>query len=140
VLLDYAHNPDGLQGFLTVASHLRPAGGRLGVLLGQAGNRKDKDIQALAGVAASFLPDLVVVKEDEAHLRGRSAAEVPRIIRAELLRLGLPEHALPLKHNEVEAARHALQWAKPGDVLALPIHSAEARASVVELLRAAQSC
>jgi UDP-N-acetylmuramyl tripeptide synthase len=139
VLLDYAHNPAGLHGFLTVASHLRAGAGRLGVLLGQAGNRSDEDIEALARVAAKFHPDLVVVKEDEAHLRGRSAAEVPRIIRAELLRLGLPEQALPLKENEVDAARFALQWARPGDVLALPIHSAEARATVVQLLRAAQS-
>jgi cyanophycin synthetase len=139
VLLDYAHNPDGLHGFLAVASHLRTGGGRLGVLLGQAGNRNDEDIEALARVAAKFHPDLVVVKEDEAHLRGRSAAEVPRIIRAELLRLGLPEQALPLKENEVDAARFALQWARPGDVLALPIHSAEARATVVQLLRAGQS-
>jgi cyanophycin synthetase len=107
--------------------------------LGQAGNRQDEDIKELAGVAAQFRPDLVVVKEDEAHLRGRSAAEVPRILRAELLRLGLSEQALPLKHNELEAARFALEWARPGDVLALPIHSAEARATVVELLQAAQS-
>jgi cyanophycin synthetase len=139
VLLDYAHNPDGLRGFLTVARHLLAAGGRLAVLLGQAGNRQDEDIKELAGVAAQFRPDLVVVKEDEAHLRGRSAAEVPRILRAELLRLGLSEQALPLKHNELEAARFALEWARPGDVLALPIHSAEARATVVELLQAAQS-
>jgi cyanophycin synthetase len=139
VLLDYAHNPEGLHGFLTVAAHLRAGGGRLGVLLGQAGNRSDEDIEALARVAAKFHPDLVVVKEDEAHLRGRSAAEVPRIIRAELLRLGLPEQALPLKENEVDAAQFALRWARPGDVLALPIHSAEARTTVVQLLRAAQS-
>jgi cyanophycin synthetase len=135
VLLDYAHNPDGLRGFLTVASHLRGETGRLGLLLGQAGNRKDSDIQELAQVAAEFRPDLVVVKEDEAHLRGRSAAEVPRIIRAELQRLGLPEAALPVKNNEVEAARYALDWARPGDVLALPIHSAAARSIVVELLQ-----
>jgi hypothetical protein len=55
------------------------------------------------------------------------------------LRLGMSEHALPLKHNELEAARFALEWARPGDVLALPIHSADARATVVELLRTAQS-
>jgi cyanophycin synthetase len=139
VLLDYAHNPDGLQGFLSVASHLRAPGSRLGLLLGQAGNRKDEDIRELARVATAFHPDLVVVKEDEAHLRGRSAAEVPRIIHAELLRLGLSEQALPLAHNEVEAVRLALQWAKPGDVLALPIHSSDARATVVQLLRTAHS-
>jgi cyanophycin synthetase len=134
VLIDYAHNPDGLLGFLKVADHLRGTDGRLGLLLGQAGNRKDADIQELAQVAAKFRPDLVVVKEDEAHLRGRSPAEVPRIIRAELQRLGLPDAALPVMTNEVEAARFALDWARPGDVLALPIHSAIARATVIALL------
>src|SRR5580698_5215455 len=101
VLLDYAHNPDGLRGFLKVADHLRGGTGRLGLLLGQAGNRKDADIQALAQVAAEFRPDLVVVKEDEAHLRGRAPQEVPRIIRAELTRLGFPDSALPTVTSEV---------------------------------------
>jgi cyanophycin synthetase len=134
VLIDYAHNPDGLRGFLTVANHLRTTGGRLGILLGQAGNRADTDIEELAHVAAQFGPDLVVVKEDEAHLRGRSPAEVPRIIRAALKRLGMPDAALPVKNNEVDAARFALDWARPGDVLALPIHSPDARAAVIALL------
>ncbi len=135
VLLDYAHNPDGLRGFLRVADHLRGSG-RLGILLGQAGNRKDEDIQELAQVAAEFRPDLVVVKEDEAHLRGRAPAEIPRILRAELKRLGLPDSALPLVSSEVEAARYALDWARPGDVLALPVHSSSARTAVIALLSA----
>jgi cyanophycin synthetase len=134
VLIDYAHNPDGLRGFLKVADHLRGGTGRLGLLLGQAGNRKDADIQALAQVAAEFRPDLVVVKEDEAHLRGRAPQEVPRIIRAELTRLGFPDSALPTVTSEVDAARCALEWARPGDVLALPVHSASARAAVVAML------
>jgi cyanophycin synthetase len=134
VLVDYAHNPEGLRGFLTVADHLRAGAGRLGVLLGHAGNRQDADIEELARVAARFRPALVVVKEDEAHLRGRAPGELPRIIRAELKRLGLPDSALPVTDNEVEAARHALDWARPGDVLALPIHSSSARATVVAML------
>ena len=64
------------------------------MLLGHAGNRKDADIEELARAAAEFRPDLVVVKEDEAHLRGRAPGEVPRIIRAELMRQGLPDSAL----------------------------------------------
>jgi cyanophycin synthetase len=133
-LVDYAHNPDGLRGFLKVADHLRGGNGRLGVLLGHAGNRKDADIEEVARVAAEFRPDLVVVKEDEAHLRGRAPGEVPRIIRAELKRLGFPDSALPVANNEVEAARYALDWARPGDVLALPVHSSSARATVVAML------
>ena len=133
VLLDYAHNPDGLRGFLTVADHLR-GNGRLGMLLGHAGNRQDADIEDLARAAAEFRPQLVVVKEDEQHLRGRAPGEVPGIIRAELKRLGLPDSALPLADTELEAARYALEWARPGDVLALPVHSSSARAAVIAML------
>ncbi|HEX3398104.1 MAG TPA: Mur ligase family protein [Steroidobacteraceae bacterium] len=134
VLIDYAHNPDGLRGFLAVANQLRGAG-RLGVLLGHAGNRQDADIAELARVAADFKPDLIVVKEDEAHLRGRAPGEIPRIIRNELLRLGFQESTLPLRDNELDAARCALEWARPGDLLALPLHSPTARAAVVSLLQ-----
>jgi UDP-N-acetylmuramyl tripeptide synthase len=134
VLIDYAHNPDGLRGFLSVAAHLR-GNGRLGLLLGHAGNRKDRDIADLARVAAEFHPDLVVVKEDEAHLRGRAPGEIPGIIRTELLRLGISETSLPVRNSELEAAHYALDWARPGDVLAMPLHSPGARATVVAELQ-----
>jgi UDP-N-acetylmuramyl tripeptide synthase len=134
VLIDYAHNPDGLRGFLTVANRLRGATGRLGLLLGHAGNRKDEDIEAVARTAAEFHPDLIVVKENESQLRGRAPGEVPGIIRRQLLRLGLPDAALPMRETELDAARYALHWARPGDVLALPLHAASARAAVVAML------
>ena len=133
VLIDYAHNPDGLRGFLDVATRLR-ATGRLALLLGHAGNRKDADIAELARVAAQFKPDLIVVKEDDGHLRGRAPGEVPQILRNELLRLGFPESALALRDNEIDAARYALNWARPGDILALPLHSPSARAAVIMIL------
>jgi cyanophycin synthetase len=135
VLIDYAHNPEGLRGLLEVAAHLRRGAGRLGLLLGHAGNRKDADIEELARTAALFRPDLIVVKEDDAHLRGRAPGEVPRILRAELERLGLAEASLPVCDSELAAARHALDWARPGDVLALPLHSPGARAAVLALLQ-----
>jgi len=134
VLIDYAHNPDGLRGFLAVATQLRGKG-RLGLLLGHAGNRQDADIAELARVAADYNPDLVVVKENETQLRGRAPGEVPRIIRDELLRRGLPESRLTVRDNELDAARYALDWARPGDVLALPLHSPNARAAVISILQ-----
>jgi cyanophycin synthetase len=134
VLIDYAHNPDGLRGFLSVANRLRGESGRLGLLLGHAGNRMDGDIEALARTAADFHPDLIVVKENESQLRGRAPGEVPGIIRRELLRLGLPEAALPMRETELDAARYALQWARRGDVLALPLHAPAARAAVLAML------
>jgi cyanophycin synthetase len=139
VLIDYAHNPDGLRGLLSVAEHLRDGAGRLCLLLGHAGNRLDADIEELARVAASFRPDLVVVKENDAQLRGRAPGEVPRIIRNELMRSGLPESALPVCDTEVEAARYALDWARPRDVLVFPIHSQTARAAVMAMLERIRS-
>jgi UDP-N-acetylmuramyl tripeptide synthase len=123
-----------LRGVLRVAEHLRAGPGRLALLLGHAGNRQDADIEELALIAAEFEPDLVVVKENESQLRGREPGEVPRIIRAALLRTGLPESAVPVRMTEVEAARCALEWARPGDVVALLVHSAAARAEVLSLL------
>jgi UDP-N-acetylmuramyl tripeptide synthase len=134
ILVDYAHNPEGLRGLLRVAEHVRAGGGRLGLLLGHAGNRQDSELEALAAAAAQFHPALIVIKENEAHLRGRPPGEVPRLIEAALLRAGMPHSALQLRTSELDAARAALAWAKPGDVLALPVHSAAARAAVVELL------
>jgi cyanophycin synthetase len=133
ILVDYAHNEAGLRGLLGVAQHLRGAG-RLGMLLGHAGNRQDAEIEGLAQVAAEFHPELIVIKENEAHLRGRPAGEIPQVIHAALRRAGLPESALPMRSSELEAVHCALAWARPGDVLALPVHSALARQAVLTLL------
>jgi UDP-N-acetylmuramyl tripeptide synthase len=134
ILVDYAHNVEGLRGLLEVAEHLRAGKGRLATLLGHAGNRQDAEIEALARVAAGFHPALVVVKENEAHLRGRAPGEIPRLIHAALLGAGMPASAVPVRMSEVEAIQCALEWARPGDVLALPVHSTAARAAVLEML------
>ena len=134
VLVDYAHNQDGLRGFLEVASHLRTGAGRLGILLGQAGNRSNVDIEALAQIAVGFRPDFVVVKENETQLRGRAPGDVPAILCAELARLGVPDSAVKVAASELEGARLALGEARPGDVLALPMHIASARSALVDEL------
>jgi UDP-N-acetylmuramyl tripeptide synthase len=135
ILVDYAHNPEGMRGLLQVARYLRGNRGRLGTLLGHAGNRQDSEIEALARATAEFHPELVVVKENEAHLRGRAPGEIPRLVHAALRRAGLPESALPIRMSELEAVHCALEWARPGDVLALPVHSRDARQAVLALLR-----
>jgi UDP-N-acetylmuramyl tripeptide synthase len=138
ILVDYAHNPEGLRGLLGVAQHLRGESGRVGLLLGHAGNRQDAELEALAAAAAEFRPELIVVKENEAHLRGRTPGEVPRLIHAALVRAGIAASSLQMRMSELEAVHAALAWAHSGDVLALPVHSAAARAAVVALLSDSQ--
>jgi cyanophycin synthetase len=133
ILIDYAHNPEGLQGFLSIAKHLQ-AEGRLALLLGQAGNREDKDIQALAKVAAGFKPDLIVLKDIDGYERGREAGEVPGILQQSLLENNFASECICVQLDEVDAVRSLLAWARDGDVLALPIHSTNGRAEVMQLM------
>jgi UDP-N-acetylmuramyl tripeptide synthase len=139
VIVDYAHNPEGLRGLLQLANALRGDDARLGLILGHAGNRGDAEIERLAAAAAEFRPSLVVVKELEGYLRGREPGEVPRILRAALLRAGLPESTVHERPSEHEAVNVALEWARAGDVLVLPVHELATRETVVARLAAAQA-
>jgi UDP-N-acetylmuramyl tripeptide synthase len=133
VLMDYAHNPDGLAGLLKVA-RAYAGSGRLGLLLGQAGNREDAAIRALAAAAAAFEPDLVVLKDMAEYLRGRAHGEVPAILAAELANRGFDPGRVRTVLEEHDAVGALLAWARPGDVLVMPIHAAKSRAAVAEML------
>jgi UDP-N-acetylmuramyl tripeptide synthase len=136
VLLDYAHNPDGLAALLAIARSLAPKG-RLGLLLGQAGNREDEAIRALARTAAAAAPERVVLKELPDFLRGRAPGEVPALLAAELRLAGLDNGRVRTELDEVEAARGLVEWARPGDVVVLPVHGRDARRRLVDWLDAA---
>ena len=139
VLLDYAHNPDGLQGLLDVAAGLRREG-RLALLLGHAGNRLESDFRALAAVAAAARPDRVWLKDIGGdYLRGRASGDVALILRDALHAAGMDEADLPVCLDEAEAARQALAWARAGDLLVLPVHEPARRDVVVGLLDALQA-
>lgn len=134
VLVDYAHNPDGLAQLLRVAGALGPR--RVGLLLGQAGNRDDAAIAELCRVAAGFRPERVVVKELPAMLRGRQSGEVPALIERSLRAAGLAPASIVREDDETQAALSLLAWSARGDVLVLPVHTAAAREHLTAVLRA----
>ena len=126
VLVDYAHNPDGVRALCETAKAI-PARRRL-LLLGQAGNRDDAQIRELARVAWSVVPfDLVIIKEMATLLRGRAAGEVPRLLAGELARLGVPPEQVELAESELAAVRRACEWAHEGDLLVCPVHVEKAK-------------
>ncbi len=155
VLIDYAHNPDGLAQLLAVARALlpngpngpngpsspsspsEPSGARLGLLLGQAGNRDDAAIVELARSAAAGQPDRIVIKELPEMLRGRPLGAVPGLIEATLRAAGYDTSRVALQPDEEAAARALLAWAQPGDVLVLPIHTKAVRERLALALQAA---
>jgi len=130
ILVDFAHNPHGMAALVAVARTI-PAERTL-VLVGQAGDRGDEAIRALARAAWELKPDHVVVKDMETYLRGRAPGEVPALLVQEFTRLGLRPEALSRVGPEVSAVRMALEWARPGDLLVLAIH--ENRRAVLNLL------
>ncbi len=125
MLIDYAHNPDGLGRLLAVARSLNPR--RLSLLLGQAGNRDDQAIAELARTAARFTPDRIVIKELALMLRGRAPGEVPALLEGALLGAGIPADHMVRRADEEIAARSLLEAAQPGDVVVLPIHTRDVR-------------
>ena len=158
VLVDYAHNPDGLAqqqaqptGWSGLACRARAAGGsrragrgqrqgpqraRHAQQLGQAGNRDDDAIAELARTAAAAAPDLVVLKELPAMLRGRAHGDVPALLLAGLRAAGLAPERIVREDDELAAAQALLAWARPGDVVVLPVHTAAVRQALARQLQA----
>jgi cyanophycin synthetase len=139
VFVDYAHNVDGLRGLLQVATTQRARHGRLGLLLGQAGNRGDAEIRELADVVAEFAPERVVLKDLVRMLRGRAPGTVPTLLRAALQQRGFDDETVHLCLDETQAAQELLGWARAGDVVVLPLHAPGARDAIVAWLERASS-
>lgn len=122
VVMDYAHNPDGMASLSQTAASL-PAQRRL-LLFGQAGDREDAQLIELARAAWTTQPfDHVIVKEMPAMLRGRAEGAVSSVLVNALIDAGAPPEAIAVAPNELEGVRAAFEWALPGDLLVLGVHT-----------------
>lgn len=135
VVVDYAHNPEGLHGLMRAVDAGARAG-RLSVVLGHAGNREDEDLRAVATAVAAYRPDRVVLKDIHGYERGRAAGEVAAIMRRALHDAGVPEAAIETRLDEVDAALALLRDAQRGELVVLPLHEVAARQAVVAVLDA----
>ncbi|MGB5589393.1 MAG: Mur ligase family protein [Gammaproteobacteria bacterium] len=120
VLLDFAHNPDGVRALTDIANHL--GNGRRLLLLGQAGDRGDDSIRELARAAWTLSPDKVIIKELANYARGRKPGEVAAILRESLIAEGAEATALDYQVEEAVAVSKALAWLEPGDLAILLVH------------------
>jgi UDP-N-acetylmuramyl tripeptide synthase len=134
VIVDFAHNPHGLEAMLNMACTL-PAKRRL-VLLGQAGDREDEAIGELARLSAGAGFDHVIIKDMEVHSRGREKGEVVALLERELEGAGFSPERCSHAESEAAGVEQALEWAQPGDLLLLLVHAD--RAGVLDRIRALQ--
>ncbi|MFC6660291.1 glutamate ligase domain-containing protein [Deinococcus multiflagellatus] len=117
VLLDYAHNPSGLEYLSELVSHLRPPKGRVIGVMGVAGDRRDEDIVRMGEIAANTF-DHLIIREDELR-RGRRVGEGAALVQQGARRAGAEPERLTTILNEAESVECALRLAQPGDLVIL---------------------
>ncbi|MFT5298268.1 MAG: cyanophycin synthetase [Colwellia sp.] len=114
VILDYAHNADGVRCMSDLASKLDVKGKRITVLAGP-GDRRDEDIVNIAKAAAGHF-DIYICKADD-NRRGREFDEVPKLLVAALKEAGVKESQIYSIPNEVDAINKGLELASADDLL-----------------------
>lgn len=76
ILVDYAHNPDGLLGIKPFIMSMK-ASVRTGVISG-TGDRRDDDIRQMGRIASGIFDHIVICQEK--YLRGRSKEEIAALL------------------------------------------------------------
>jgi cyanophycin synthetase len=116
VILDYGHNRAAMRAVCQLVSRLDITGRRTAVL-SAPGDRRDSDILAIADETAEHF-DRFICKADQ-NRRGRGNDEVPRMIEARLLELGVDRRDVEVITAEHEAVLHALNSASEGDLVVI---------------------
>jgi cyanophycin synthetase len=128
VIVDYCHNAPGMRmlgDFVDRVGESLSAKAELGKLsrigvIATAGDRRDEDMRELGAVAAEHF-DVVIVREDDA-LRRRERGETSTLV-AEGVQKAMSEGArckqVEVVLEEIDAVRHALSRANPGDLVVI---------------------
>jgi cyanophycin synthetase len=111
LLVDYAHNAAAVAGLIDLVTAL-DANRRIGVVT-SPGDRRDEDIREVGRLAAAL--DYVILKEDD-DLRGRSPGDVAKLLREGLAAGGLPDDAVEVVPNELDAVDRALARLDDNDI------------------------
>jgi cyanophycin synthetase len=149
VLIDYAHNPHGLQAvgdFVERVTFQAPTEAGPGApswsanirvaVVATPGDRRDEDIRELGRVAARFFDD-VIVREDE-HKRGREPGAAARLVMEgvrEAMGAGARAGHAEIVLDEPEAVRRALGRSRPGDLIVVCVDHADRVWKELEALR-----
>jgi UDP-N-acetylmuramyl tripeptide synthase len=117
IFLDFAHNEHGIKAVSETIKAFQAR--RHIVLMGQAGDRADKELGEFVAAACGLNPDRLLVCELPGYERGREAGEVPGLITAFAIDAGVPRDTVTELASPVEGVKKALAEAKPGDCLVL---------------------
>jgi len=114
VLIDYAHNPAGMEALSKFVEKL-PNKIKTGVIAG-TGDRRDDDIRNFGKVAAKMFTN-IIIREDES-LRGREEGVINKLV-LEGVRSENSDIPVKIIEDEVDAINYALKNAKKNELLVL---------------------
>jgi len=112
VLMDYAHNPAGLQGLANFINKL-PNKYRTVVVNG-TGDRRDKDIIAVGKIVGETF-DRVVLRRGN-YLRGRDENATYELLKKGIVKSG-KEPAVRIIPESHDAIQHAVKYARKGELV-----------------------
>ncbi len=117
VIVDYAHNPAGVDALGELIEKLRPNYLQAIGCVSIPGDRRDDDILAM-GARAVELFDHIVFRE-KPDGRGRQPGEVLALLRKGALEAGCPPERMECIPPERDAIAACLTRARPGDLVVL---------------------
>jgi cyanophycin synthetase len=127
VLLDYAHNVDGL---MAIAEFVRRTRAPQSVaVIAIAGDRRDEDIRAFGALAARAFDRIVIREHDDR--RGRAVGEVAELLRETIAGLGVNPDRVKVVLDEESAIHEAIDWANPDDLVVALVYRIERAWEVV---------
>ena len=116
VVIDYAHNEDGMRGLVEICQGLRLRGGRVFLSFGAAGDRTNVILHRL-GYTAARGADRLAVAQLHRYLRGRDPQDLVRRLQAGIIDGGKP--LAPVFPDEVSALGWMLGESEANDVIAI---------------------
>lgn len=117
VLVDYGHNPAAFMAMRELVERLRSSHPCVIGVVAAPGDRRDIDIQEIGTIAGTMF-DQLIIKEDDDR-RGRENGSIAARIEQAALSAGMPAERIEIILDELAAARHALQSARPGDLVVI---------------------
>jgi cyanophycin synthetase len=122
VLMDFAHNPDGLRRLAEFTDAMEIAGQRILVF---SGTRSRDHIRRVSKVAAGHFDHFIVTASSGAEYRTKDdwPQDTPAFVASALQECGVAQSSIGLVVPEMEAIEHALDMAAPGDLVVLLLRS-----------------
>jgi len=122
VVLDFAHNPDGMEKLCAVIDQMKVPGRKILVFAG-TGGLSDEFLKEFARSPVGHFDYFVC--RNYPDLEGRKPDEVPSLMKAALLDAGVAEERITLEIEKEDVVKKTLSMAREGDLVVFSPGTAE---------------